>query len=186
MWQQVEAAQFHPHKYTPSQTHTHTQNATLLATKTHTHSLSWHPHMALTPPIWRQLYMYECVWISLLLHPFPPPDNVHATCQSFYENVKVSNSLELRWECLTVHKCPTLDLHKYFPRPPKMGDGSVGGGEWVVGLARRGQHVCGKHLEKVSFQNAKSQTNVRAFHLSPSRIAEHFPPFMVAILFREP
>lgn len=85
----------------------------------------------------------------------------------FYENVKVSKSLELRWECLTVHKRSTLDLHKYFLRP------AGGGRVWQQGRrVRRGEvvHVCwcvcvSEALEKLKLcdvhQNAKSQTNLR-------------------------
>jgi len=115
------------------------------------------------------------------------------TCQSFYENVKVSNSLELRWECLTVHKCPTLDLHKYFARLPENGmekraenvKRRMWGGEGVESWSMCGEHL--KNFPKCEKSNKRPRLRCLFTVFSfPSRIAEHFPLFMVAILFREP
>lgn len=91
---------------------------------------------------------------------------------------------------MTVHKCPTLDLHKYFARPPEKRQEN-GRRQWVEN--RRSCHaacVCGsEHLKKFPKMRKVKQTSalfavlpsVFSFALSvfpsPSRIAEHFPPF---------
>lgn len=136
---------------------------------------------------------------------FPWPASMSMpTCQSFYENVKVSNSLELRWECLTVHKCPTLDLHKYFARQPENGvgkaDGKVGGNREGVGCGVM-EHVWWA-LEKLSKMRKVKQTSApplpfyrfqfsishcwafSAFHGCHfvSRAVEKFPPRFLLFL----
>lgn len=172
--------------------------------------------MALTPPIWRQVWVrvcaYVCVYPPFSDFPrfphsprFPWPASMSMpTCQSFYENVKVSNSLELRWECLTVHKCPTLDLHKYFARQPENGvgkaDGKVGGNREGVGCGVM-EHVWWA-LEKLSKMRKVKQTSApplpfyrfqfsishcwafSAFHGCHfvSRAVEKFPPRFLLFL----
>lgn len=155
-----------------------------------------------------------CVWVCVCLPPFsdfphspnfPRPASMSMpTCQSFYENVKVSNSLELRWECLTVHKCPTFDLHKYFARQPENGvgkaDGKVGGNREGVGCGVM-EHVWWA-LEKLSKMRKVKQTSApplpfyrfqfsishcwafSAFHGCHfvSRAVEKFPPRFLLFL----
>jgi len=160
--------------------------------------------MALTPPIWRQVWVrvcaYVCVYPPFQIFPaFPtlpaftgPPRCRCPLVSHFTKMLKYQihwNCVENVWQFINARRLTCINI---LQGSRKMGL-EKRTAKWVEierGWGVESWSMCGEHLKNFpKCEKSNKRPRLRCLFTVfsfPSRIAEHFPLFMVAILFREP